>query len=94
MKLLTTNLQSLSLILLSSAFASNPATANDLRLHIEANSTMATMQLCDLQEGCASIQVLSTTPPTTPNDQESKSTEDPEENSSLIDQINTNLFGF
>ena len=94
MKPLTTNLQSLSLILLSSVFASNPAAANDLRLHIEANSTMATMQLCDLQEGCASIQVLSTTPPTTPNDQESKSTEDPEENSSLIDQINTNLFGF
>ena len=94
MKLLTTNLQSLSLIVLSSAFASNPAAANDLRLHIEANSTMATMQLCDLQESCASIQVLSTTPPTTPNDQESKSTEDAEENSSLIDQINTNLFDF
>ena len=55
---------------------------------------MATMQLCDLQEGCASIQVLSTTPPISPNNKESKSAEESEENSSLIDQINTNLFGF
>lgn len=82
------------LILLSSVFSSNPAAANDLHLHIETNSTLAKMQLCGLQEGCASIQALSTTPPTSPDDKESKSTEDPEENSSLIDQINTNLFGF
>ena len=94
MRLITTNLQPLLLILLSSILASNPAAADDQHIHIEASATTAMVQFCGAKEACKSIRFSAISPAMLPSDEETNPTQESENNSSLIDNINVLLFGF
>ena len=93
MRLTANKLRSIPLLLLTSLLASNPAIADDQRIHIESSSTSTTMQFCGTEDTCQFIQ-FSAVNNKEPRPRQANTTQSQDPKSSLIDKINTQLFGF
>ena len=92
MRLTPNNLLPIPLILLTSFLTSNQAAADDQGIRMESNSTSTVVHFCGAKDTCQFIE-FSTINITEPQSKDTKRTQIQDQDLSLIDQLNIQLFG-
>ena len=92
MRLTPNNLLPIPLILLTSFLNANQAAANDQGIRIESNNASTVVQFCGIKDTCQFIE-FSTINTTEAQPKGTKRTQIQDQDSSLTDQLNIQLFG-